>query len=294
MTEPAAGAETAGSLLRAAREAQGLHIAALAAAIKVAPRKLDALENDRFSELPDATFTRALALTVCRSLKIDPKPVLDLLPAVQPSKLESVGEHLNTPFRERGQHAAGGLMGAAVKPLVWAGALLLLAALLMFFVPARWLPTSLDEAAELAASAPFFPASEATATAPPAPALVAASAAESTFAAPAASAASGGEAAAVAASASAVVSTPEPAVVPADTLDVQVNAESWVEVRDANGRVLLSRLVATGEQLSLQGPLPLRLVVGNALGVQLRFRQQPVDLVPATRDNVARLQLPPP
>ncbi len=43
-------AETAGSLLRAAREKQGLHIAALAAAIKVAPRKLDALENDRWNE----------------------------------------------------------------------------------------------------------------------------------------------------------------------------------------------------------------------------------------------------
>lgn len=294
MTEPAAGAETAGSLLRAARESQGLHIAALAAAIKVAPRKLDALENNRFSELPDATFTRALALTVCRSLKIDPKPVLDRLPAVEPSKLESVGEHLNTPFRERGQHAASGWMGAAVKPLVWAGALLLLAALLMFFVPARWLPTSLDEAAELAASAPFFPASEAAATEQPAPALVPAPAAAASLAAPAHSAASGPQAAAAASASAVVVSTPEPAVSPADTLDVLANAESWVEVRDANGRVLLSRLVVTGERISLQGSLPLRLVVGNALGVQLRFRQQPVDLVPATRDNVARLQLPPP
>ena len=59
---------------------QGLHIAALAAAIKVAPRKLDALENDRYDELPDATFTRALAQTVCRTLKIDAAPVLALLP----------------------------------------------------------------------------------------------------------------------------------------------------------------------------------------------------------------------
>ena len=56
-----ASAPSAGRLLREAREKQGLHIAALAAAIKVSPKKLELLESDRFDELPDATFTRALA-----------------------------------------------------------------------------------------------------------------------------------------------------------------------------------------------------------------------------------------
>ena len=37
---------SAGALLREARERQGVHIAVLAAAIKVSPRKLDALEAD--------------------------------------------------------------------------------------------------------------------------------------------------------------------------------------------------------------------------------------------------------
>jgi cytoskeleton protein RodZ len=74
MTDTQPGSPSAGALLRAAREKQGLHIAALAAAIKVAPRKLDALENDRWQDLPDATFTRALAQTVCRTLKIDARP----------------------------------------------------------------------------------------------------------------------------------------------------------------------------------------------------------------------------
>ena len=78
MTESAPEKPGAGALLKAARERQGLHIAALAAAIKVSPRKLDALENDRWDELPDATFTRALAQTVCRTLKIDARPVLEL------------------------------------------------------------------------------------------------------------------------------------------------------------------------------------------------------------------------
>ena len=61
MSESTPESLSAGALLRAAREKQGLHIAALAASIKVTPRKLDALEHDRWDELPDATFTRALA-----------------------------------------------------------------------------------------------------------------------------------------------------------------------------------------------------------------------------------------
>src|SRR5688500_5851649 len=50
-TQPAAPPHTAGSLLRAARQAQGLHIAALAATIKVSHRKLEFLEADRLDEL---------------------------------------------------------------------------------------------------------------------------------------------------------------------------------------------------------------------------------------------------
>ena len=88
---------TAGGLLRQARQAQGLHIAALAAAIKVTPRKLELLEADRLDELPDATFTRALAQTVCRTLKIDAAPVLALLPPPKGHRLggtKSSGQRL--------------------------------------------------------------------------------------------------------------------------------------------------------------------------------------------------------
>ena len=55
MSEPTVSGSGAGALLRAARERQGLHIAALAAAIKVSQRKLEALEADRGDGLPDAT-----------------------------------------------------------------------------------------------------------------------------------------------------------------------------------------------------------------------------------------------
>jgi cytoskeleton protein RodZ len=304
MSEAGRGAESAGSLLRAAREKQGLHIAALAAAIKVTPRKLDALENNRWDELPDATFTRALAQTVCRTLKIDARPVLDLLPAPGASTLENVAGTLNAPFSERGSHP-GGAVGAAVRPMVWAGALLLVAALVVYFVPSAVWTDLLDRAGETTATAaaPAFPASDATAGVPaaePAPASIvlppidAASAAASAAAPPAAAASAvalspvaAGSAAAPAAGAAAA-----PVAVSADAVQLLAVQASWVEARDAQGRVLVSRLLGMGERLALEGELPIRLVIGNAAGVELSFRQQRVDLPALTRDNVARLQLP--
>jgi cytoskeleton protein RodZ len=306
MTEPARGPETAGSLLRAAREKQGLHIAALAAAIKVTPRKLDALENNRWDELPDATFTRALAQTVCRTLKVDARPVLDLLPAPGASTLENVAGTLNTPFSERG-HSSPGLMGAAVRPMVWAGALLLVAALVVYFVPSAFWTQLAGGNGSNAATAPAFPASDALSSPvalESAPALPAVPPQEAAFAPasaavqslPGSAAASGPGAGAVAspavtAAASAEPATTAPAPV-ADTVVLQAVQASWVEARDAQGRSLVSRLLAPGEQLQINGELPIRLVIGNAVGVELTFRQQRIDLPALTRDNVARLQLP--
>ncbi|MDQ6685037.1 MAG: helix-turn-helix domain-containing protein, partial [Pseudomonadota bacterium] len=131
-----AAAPTAGRLLREARERHGLHVAALAASIKVAPRKLELLEADRFDELPDATFTRALAQTVCRALKVDPAPVMRLLPPPAGQRLGQVGEGLNMPFRERpGATVQSELPNIFAKPVLWVTGLIVVAAVAVYFVP---------------------------------------------------------------------------------------------------------------------------------------------------------------
>jgi cytoskeleton protein RodZ len=136
----AAAVPSAGRLLREARERQGLHIAALAASIKVAPKKLELLEADRFDALPDATFTRALAQTVCRALKIDPTAVLTLLPPPAGHRLEQVGEGLNAPFRDRpGVGAQRDANGSGLGAVFWITVLILAASMALYFLPAGWL-----------------------------------------------------------------------------------------------------------------------------------------------------------
>jgi cytoskeleton protein RodZ len=298
--DPGAAA-SAGALLRAARERQGLHIAALAAAIKVTPRKLDALENDRWNELPDATFTRALAQTVCRSLKIDPKPVLDLLPPAETMNLGASGGTINEPFRQAGGGDEGGWTGAAIRPLVVAALLLLLAAMAIYVVPASWwgggrsTPPDVPVVTTRPAAPPVAAAASASgavvvlampeaASAPAAPTTEAARG-ETVFAAP------GGAAAPESPSSPATPAAEPVAATPSGALQLRVAEASWIEVRDGDGRLLLSRTVQPGEAVGLDGVAPLRLVIGNAPATTLSFRGRTIDLGPHTRDSVARLEL---
>jgi cytoskeleton protein RodZ len=295
MNEPALNTRSAGALLRAARERQGLHIAALAAAIKVSPRKLEALEADRLAELPDATFTRALAQTVCRTLKIDARPVLELLPPAPSVALQPNNGGLNAPFRERPGREEPGLSAAALRPLSWAALLLVVAAVAMYFAPAGlWRP----------APAPAVPPTAAVVPPPvlvPAPLAVEqpASAVAQAASEPAAAASAVQEPAAVPSAtaaqppfvAAAPVAAPASVPAPDGLVQLRPRAASWVEARDGRGQVLLYRTVQPGESVGLNGSLPIRLTIGNASAMQLAFRGQPVELVARTRDNVARLEL---
>ena len=294
------GTPTAGALLRDARQARGLQIAALANMIKVAPRKLEALEADRFDELPDPTFTRALAQTVCRTLKIDAAPVMALLPPPRGHRLEQLGEGLNTPYRDhpgRLVPSDGSLIG---RVAIWGPALLLLAALAVYLMPPGVLSRLSSQAPTIAAT----PAAEPVASPVNVPVTVrstaepgseepaAASAAPLTDAgaAPPASLATD-RAGAMAAAAPLGSAASAPGAAPAALLQLQAVATSWIEVIDAHGQPLLSRLVQPGENVALDGALPLKVKIGNAADTRLVFRGQPLELAPFTRDNLARLEL---
>lgn len=304
---PAAMAQespTAGQILRKARQDQGMQISDLAASMKVLPRKLELLEEDRYEELLDATFTRALAQAVCRSLKIDPTPVLAMLPKPLGMQLEKHQSTLNAPFHERATKSSrlldSKLRGSGLLVQVWLPVFLILGAAVVYWMPAdffawrswqRVLPTEttvIEPAPEVAgisqamvevpvaavSSEPSQAASQAVLTEPapvsePTPASMNSQAA----------------AAVAHTSADAVVAAPAP------LLELLVRGDSWIEVRDGSGNRLLGRRVEAQESIALNGSLPLRLTIGNASHTTVRFRGELIDLLPMTRNNVARLEL---
>jgi cytoskeleton protein RodZ len=299
---------SAGALIKAAREKQGLHVAALAAALKVSPRKLEALEADRLDELPSPVFVRALAQAVCRALKIDDQPVLALLPRPADVALEHVVGNLNTPFRDRTGGEERARVRSGVRPLVLASVLLVAAALALWLLP---LPLrDVLPGMSGSASAPLFPPADraaepeavqrppaAAAPAPrvaerPAPAVSARVPAPS--AQPTTPAAATGSAAVPSAPASRPAAPAAAAVRPgaAATLRLSATGTSWVEVQDARGEVLFSRTLQSGESATVDAAGPLRVVVGNAEATTVAWRGRPVDVAAAARSNVARLELP--
>ena len=297
----AATPSTAGALLRQARQAQGLHIAALAASIKVGQRKLELLESDQFDQLPDATFTRALAQTVCRALKIDAAPVLALMPPPGGYRLEHVGEGINAPFRDRPDHLVTRDWGLLASPVVWIAALLVIGAAFLYLMPAHWLSERMSFVRPAASVAPEGSSAKPADTVSPAPAA-ATTATEA--AAPVAAGSEAGTAPAAPASQpnaveAAAPTSAGPALFPPETapaeptgvIQLRPNAQSWIEVTDARGQVLISRTVESGEAVGLDGTPPFKLKIGNAGGTDVTYRGQPVNLAPYTRDNVARMEL---
>jgi len=75
------------------------------------------------------------------------------------------------------------------------------------------------------------------------------------------------------------------------TVRLRFRGESWVEIRDRNGRVLLSRINAPGSEAEVSGRPPFAIVIGNAPDVQLTYDDREFPLEPHTRVAVARFTL---
>ena len=301
---------TAGALLRDAREAAGLHIAALAVALKVPVAKLEALEADNFSALPDMVFVRALASSVCRTLKIDPQAVLALLPQGEGPRLSAGDVGLNAPVKGfAGRSSAAPFKGAGSRSFVWAVGLLLIGAALMMFLP-RGLDADLSALLKQPETTTKIPmptgnvaqeisvavgAEQRVPSAAPAPAPAAAAAAGVGVELPA------GESIKPAGIASHPIVLPSveasapssaPATdAPSGVLAFKARSESWIQVRDAAGALVLQRNLAPNELVSVSGVLPLAVVIGRADATEVFVRGKPYDIGPVSRENVARFEV---
>ncbi|MDD0809730.1 DUF4115 domain-containing protein [Curvibacter sp. RS43] len=311
---------SAGQLLKQAREAAGMHVAALAVALKVPVSKLEALEADRFDQLPDAVFVRALASSVCRSLRVDAAPILALLPQTQQPRLNPNDAGINTPFRAPHERRLRLVPEQWFNPTLLAVPLLCVGALAIYLWPRASEISALPDAAPAPVlSTPAEPASPepaatpAQASASPEPAAVAAPGTRSDIvssqassppasapplpASPPAPAAPVLEAkpVPVAAPAAAPIAAPAPAEAAApaaaSVLSFSASGTSWIKVTDARGTVTLQKTLSAGETATATGQAPFAVVVGKVDVTQLQVRGQPFDLQSVARENVARFEV---
>lgn len=307
VTEQSVGL-TAGMMMRNAREASGLHVAALAVAMKIPVKKLEALEADRLDLLHDAVFVRALSASVCRALKIDPAPVLKKLPLNVLPRFNADEKGINAPFRSPGDSVKTSISELLSRPSALIVLALVVGGVAVAFFPdikiSDWTrdfsPSTLKSAAE--SGLPPKSTTEAVETiSSPVPVVpIAANVSLSTgspelgTAMPLTKPASSS----VIRSTSTPASTPdanpravEPVVAPPSLVVFKAKGLSWIKVVDAKGTVQLSKTLAAGEVAGASGTTPLSITIGRVDITDVEVRGKPFDLAGVAKDNVARFEV---
>ncbi len=274
---------TAGQMLRAAREASGMHIGTLSLALKVPVKKLEALEADDWANLPDAVFVRALATSVCRQIKADSAPILAALPQNTNNKILDDKERagLNQPFRSPSDTKFSHKhLPTLSMPMLMGAMALMLAALLLIFLPDFVKQQSskkievIEKIELVTAPEPVAVATSDMASAPMPVASVSAP----------------------------VMTMPMPATVPVaipealpagvSILRLAAKGEVWVQVKDSKGIVLVQRNLQPKEIVNVSGIPPLSVVLGRVNEIEsVVVRGKPFNLAPVSSENIARFEV---
>ncbi len=285
-----------GEELAAERERQGLTRAEIAQRLHMSVSQIEALEAGDYARFPRGPFLRGFVRNYAKVLGLDAEPLLERLAELAPRegapgivvpsqniRFDPLGERLANPYVKAAGIAVV-LVALGFAAMYW----------WLFVRPTppasavRTPPAPAVEKAPAAAKAPVIsdspastapPEPPATDSKPPSPALV-----EPPPAAPAAAA----PVKPAAAPAQSAVRAPAPGEV---VLKFRFKGESWVEVRDAGGKSVFSRLNPAGSESQVAAKTPLTVVIGNAPDVQFLYNNREFDLAPHTRVAVARFTL---
>ena len=298
-SEPATEPASPGRALAAARVELKLSVADVSQQIKYGVRQIEAIEADDYAKLPGTTFVRGMIRSYAKLLQINPAPLLaDLgrrdIPGPVTVDLRTGGQE---PFVE------GGVKSNRIYAL-----LSLVALVAVAVVAYEWWANPLDTGVVVTimprngqsdADAPAPAPATKPAEVPPAPADAPQAPEPATATALEPATATVPEPAA--ADETRAPEQPAPASLPAgaaigansglERIGLEFDQVSWVEIKQANGKTLLSQLNQAGSKQQIDGVPPFQVVIGNAAHVRLKYKDAPVDLRPYFKVDVARLTL---
>jgi cytoskeleton protein RodZ len=268
ITEPF-GPRSAGDELRQQREALGLDLPEVAAALRIKPAYLAALEAGRPEALPGAVYAIGFMRAYADYLGLDSGEMLRLFK--QQSSLLAAKSDLAFPI----QLAESSLSG---------GGMLLVALILAICAYGAWFYVSTGDGPrpQRVAEVPLelLPYRESFRTPPAVSQPVETQAAPRPPAVPSnptlTGSGSGTSPAAAGSAMAAVPAATDPAPNPAGEVVIRATADSWIQIRDARQSVLLTRVLKAGESCRAPARPGLSMRTGNAGGLEIT-----VDGVPA-------------
>lgn len=303
--QPQGNLASAGAQLKAQREALGWPVEQVAEQLKLAPRQVVALEEGDVAALPNLAVVRGFVRAYAKVVRLDAAPLVAMIEVHPPTP---VHEHQAAPARrdisatfsesrfpsmtQRSSHSGVWIAGAVA--VVAAAAF---GAYKMGYVPETLFAHGDKEAVHTGVTAPVEttlikpgqdlspvqtpsvplisvpPPAGSSDTPAPAPAPV-------TATAPVAVPAPAAEAPAAA-----------PAVASANALVLNVQQDSWVEIRRPGSTPLISRLVKAGSTETFDITGPAVLVVGKPDVVQATLRGARLDLPTISGGTISRVNI---
>ncbi len=309
-----------GQRLAHARQASGLSVGDVSERIKLTPRQIEALENDRFSEIGHV-FSRGFVRSYARLVGLDADALVADLPRTGAQDRDTLNIHdEHIPLKRN-------------LPGYWPFLVLivLLLVLILPWLAYRWLssdmpttpatehhpastsrtvvptPASIPAPASSGAAVTVVPTGNATPPATPtrttgplaAPASLATRADASALPAqqvpahdiPVKDIPAQNVPAKDIAPVTGAAASPPAAATNARHLQLQFLGDAWLNIHDGQGHRVISRLYPAGSQASFDVAPPVALIIGNSASVRLTSDGQPIDLVPYTPGKVARFTL---
>ncbi|MDE8348395.1 MAG: DUF4115 domain-containing protein [Acidocella sp.] len=239
---PIAGTARTGMELRQVRERLGWQLPDLAASLRIRLPYLEAIERGELSALPGVAYQTGFVRTYAQALGLD-------------------GDEILRRFRAEGSNFSAQAHLSFLAPIpdraVPTGAIVLLSVLVVLAGYGLWYRHTAEQA-KLATAVPNVPTELAPLAAPPKPPTI-------TTAPAAAPAATAPNAAAPDTTAPSATPAAAPAVAPpAQNLTIQASSDDWVEVQDAKGTIVFSKLLHSGDSWPVPDLPGLVMTVGNA------------------------------
>ena len=308
--------EDAGSALQIAREAKNMTVEDAARQLRLGTHQILALEQDNFAKLPNAMITRGFLRNYARLLDIDAAPLLLAyrlkMPDTGQTKLSLTSEHIAIKNTNKKSYLAYLFIALVV---------ILGSAAWWLYVDENKSPinsTTDQVVVQNTGDTPVQSASVIGGDVLPPQALPAAerlAEANNTAIPPAVDTVTTPKAV--------VPETPKPVVTtlslnrsesvntemakPETTksentklevmkpgyqsMQLKANKETWLQVQNTAGVVLHERIIAAGGIENFDFKPPAKVIVGNATGAQLFYKNQSIDLLSRAKNNVARITL---
>ena len=288
------------SALQVARESAAVSLSELSQKTRISVKQLESLEAGRYNELPGIAFVKGALRSCAKVLNVDAQPLLDQLHAAT-GELTATGAKagLSAPVpTDGGSLSANGKARAKAssRNWLWGTLALALVAIGFFFAnPSQWrglkpdvatvavdagkkIPAALEVDPKTNSGAPSS-ATSAVELSPTGPSLQTTTSTNASAVNPSS------------VSPVADIKPIEPGAPTKSVIEMQFTRDSWVEVRQADGKVINNQLHKGGTKAALDAQGPVALIIGGAAGVSVNWQGQPQDLKPYTRDDVARVTL---